>query len=41
MDVALDALALAWFNLRARWREWWRKPTLLDELNARWARRID
>jgi hypothetical protein len=43
--AALTAvIALAWFNLRGRVREWWRRqrPSLLEELNAKWgARRID
>jgi hypothetical protein len=27
------------FNVRERWRDWRRRPTLLESLNREWARR--
>jgi hypothetical protein len=37
-------MTTVWSNLRLRVQDWWqrwRHPSLLDELNARWAKRID
>jgi hypothetical protein len=33
-------ITIAWFNLRLRVREWCQRqrPSLLDELNTRWAK---